>query len=1422
MRSFPRSLRFTAAAFLLLFIATLHALAQEPTSSPAAAATPVLTADQKKKIADVEAAIRSGDLSIKGAEERRRSASALVDRLKALTSSKKGDQAALRDFEDLVDVVATVDGTKFCTQADADHPVLKDLAAAEKRINDAKAALPAGDGLPPEIGTARTAAEEAAKRFKPENDAVTQTRTDLRNAAASVYTFAAAFPEVLQTRVKTLTDLPANATVDQLRPVLPRQLSIFRAVQQISSELNRIWPELNARLKPLAVGTDPGVDGKLTAVRTGLATIQGRLVSSVKDDPATTNVNENDAWLTRLASDGVAQTSKITTYRNQVRQDPVAFSAVAVDALRDYGPLVDDLRTLQLEWTATEAQLLDTNDLGFNRIFADQAADQVESSLRLIRGALADLQDALAGDMSKFEADQVSLFYFTDVPRLMRMLNSESYEVGGIRTASEEAASRRRELTNADLDLADAQSAVNAAQQRLLVLREELRQANDAADGMNAIFKKTTLALRSAQRDQTSNNQRFTDGGCDPMPADPAARAKCDKLATERDKAAARVTDAERRNQDADEDHKRATERSVALRDEQNGLPSRIAEAESKLETAQAAVNRQRRSALLAAQAESEAFARSRDNRPFWVAPVNGTSTDPVKRVFLWAFNDNKTVFMRGPRADMDYVKCIIAKIDQPAPQARMTLWTLEISSDSSVGGAKRTNESLELVDRHLSNSRVLNAAALSLFRDAVNRHVNIAGNEALTRAKLDCPAGRPCAKDLAYDADAERLARLTFYHPEILKRLGFDPDHLFEKRYTDPLLARLILPDPAGTTTLGEALMVLSLGRQRYRADIINTFMTSLGEQLPQLGLKSLPKELAEIVDTRKPKTLTWFPSLKRALGLDGFASADFSKTEKLPSQALEGLRAMVAQRQSPGTPAEQEALIKTVANANSRMDQRNLVAGITGLDVTKVNNLFGGGTSSFDGLSFSQLEILHALEEVAQDRLFAYFKTLLNRYVERKQEIDAKRAAAGLVGPPSCPTDEEFEDLKRDAKTISELEAAEKVRRARLTEEQRQAEDSARAERQAAQKKVTAEKLDQIKNEAKDQGRSLTDQEAQQILEDRQVEARALENEYCRLGKMLRNLVGKLGRTGFTWERIQKYQSASQADRPAAEAEFMHDLWRKTCATGLRTANAREAAADQMLKEMIIAVEDDLDRLFVQPMLKGLREDLQRKGIGVGIVQRTSVLATNRLLARVEPRASAQLPLGETTDVLQAAQQLSEIFFAAQAAGPLGALGALKGLPRAPQGELYGLTTGNVFQVTPVFDPSGQALRFRFDYVNASQIQEPNGTVNPQLPRIERHTVNTEVQLSNLELREISRYESNARLGIATRYAGGLPIFKDIPYIRYIPLIGWFVRTSGKAAVSQESLIFGQTTMYPTIGDIMGLLTTEVDVDLTKGRIP
>jgi hypothetical protein len=166
-----------------------------------------------------------------------------------------------------------------------------------------------------------------------------------------------------------------------------------------------------------------------------------------------------------------------------------------------------------------------------------------------------------------------------------------------------------------------------------------------------------------------------------------------------------------------------------------------------------------------------------------------------------------------------------------------------------------------------------------------------------------------------------------------------------------------------------------------------------------------------------------------------------------------------------------------------------------------------------------------------------------------------------------------------------------------------------------------------------------------------------------------------------------------------------------------------------------------------------------------------------------------------------------LAQLYSQGQTLGPLGLLPALQALPRKPGPELYAVNTGAEFKVTPIFDPSGQALRFQLDYIAANRVQEATGTKDPQLSRIERHTINTEVQLSNMELREVTRFESDAALGIPTRKSGGIPLLNEIPGIREIPLIGYFVRRAGHNAVIQESIIFGQTTTYPTISDLLGL---------------
>ena len=255
------------------------------------------------------------------------------------------------------------------------------------------------------------------------------------------------------------------------------------------------------------------------------------------------------------------------------------------------------------------------------------------------------------------------------------------------------------------------------------------------------------------------------------------------------------------------------------------------------------------------------------------------------------------------------------------------------------------------------------------------------------------------------------------------------------------------------------------------------------------------------------------------------------------------------------------------------------------------------------------------------------------------------------------------------------------------------------------------------------------------------------------------------------------------------------------------------QEATVNEFLKKLVFSTEDAVQGDIIDPMYRDLAKQLRKQdGLSVGILEKTSVLASNRLIARVDPRATASIPLGQEQDILGALLQLGQIVGDVQTGNILTALSAQKDRderkPRKAE-EIYGLTTGSRFQVRPILDPTGQALRFRLDYVSDNVVRDPDSASNPNLNRIERHTVNTEVQLSNYEIREISRFHMNAKLGLPEKRFGGIPILNEIPGIQEIPLIGWFSRQWGEAPEVQSSLVFGQTNIYPTIDFILRRLT-------------
>jgi hypothetical protein len=1164
---------------------------QTPSPSPSAEPTP----DQAiAKVDAVKAAIRESDIAMSVATERQlvasRKTASLDEKCRLMTLS---DQTLVEFQQAAEETIAASEPNLPVSLTEARTK----LTAAETKLKTAKDGLPTASPLHADVIKAGTDAETKLEEITNRLKSLDEDKAELAAALPKALTCAQGLVSAMSQKIAPLKDLDPEAKGEVVLPILNRSASDLAQVITMKRRVSALWGATQSTGGLMrALSALEKNDADLQPVTDGLNTLDADVKSIAKN---------MKRWLAELSAYEKAKRSKLAELSQQVIADPPMFSGPGEIEIKAGTRMSADLSHINAVLGLLEPQFSEVVSASELQSISVAAADLVEETRRF-GVAVTLLQDALGGSFENFEADQVSLFYFTDVRRLMYALNPSTFEMGGEADARERAAQARRDLAEAELSLAEAQGQVNGNQRRLEELREEQRQSH-------AQFLSSDSLLTTSGR-------------------------KLDELKARPDKDERRITLAEQRKADLQAERDAAKERDDALSNEQSGLPAKIREARNDLIKAQERVRNSRANVIRFALAESEAFARARDNTPFSVALPIASSTDPAKRVLLYAFADSKTIFLRGNPKDLEKVRDIIARFDRPAPQARMTLWSLELNSTADKAGARNFNDALESVEIELANTRARITTSLSFLRDCINEEVN-----KVAYAKLESMKNSGSTQD-RNDSAVLRWVRLHFYQKEVLIRLGFKPDTEFVAGQGFGV-THFTLPDPAATTTLGEALMVLALANPRSRMNIVRTFKTNLPAQLDNLKLQDTPvenksanrndPELLENIDAR-------FAFMRKAMGLD------------LPMGQL-----------TDSAPAQQE--------------------------------------------------IVRALQAGALDRVIEHQKSLLAELAE----IDSARNTA-------LPDDQGALETRRETVVAEILEI----------DGWMQSEFGIRRQR-------------------------------------------------------------SIPAAGFS-------PALARAETKAAR-ELQKQL------NPLRKATARVAAADQMLKEMIIAVEDDLDRHFVQPMMLRLRDGLVRqyKGVGVGIIQRTSLLATNRALARVDASGSAQLALGEETDILEGVQQLANLYLAGATGNALNILGGLNALPRKDSSELYGLTTGGVFKVTPIFDPSGQALRFQFDHVSATRITEPDGTVNPQLPRVERHTVNTEVQLSNMELREISRFNANARLGLPKRTWGGLPIFNSIPWIRRnVPLIGWFVKKQGDAPFVQQSLIFGQTTMYPTIGDIMDLL--------------
>lgn len=343
---------------------------------------------------------------------------------------------------------------------------------------------------------------------------------------------------------------------------------------------------------------------------------------------------------------------------------------------------------------------------------------------------------------------------------------------------------------------------------------------------------------------------------------------------------------------------------------------------------------------------------------------------------------------------------------------------------------------------------------------------------------------------------------------------------------------------------------------------------------------------------------------------------------------------------------------------------------------------------------------------------------------------------------------------------------------------------------------------------------------------------------------------------------------QAAEEARRPLDHKKFLDmlvDEMEDKYIELLEGTRAHTANIDAYIKRLMTCLDDDFNTQFYYPTFRKVREASQFWDVQMGQVETTNVLANNRAFAKVSPEATMEFDLPKRDimiaeaidgakamidDVGALAQDPTFLAMAklnggqptsSPVAGATGGFStvrnvlpglstdtaeavlgqqgpggsqfgaALEGL--IPDPAIYKFETGTGWEIRPVIQPDGQAVVFHFNYMYTTNIREPVRADEKHLGRVKRHFVDTDVQLSNYELREVSRYTVALK---AARTSRGVPLLEDIP------VAGVLFRPLPSAESSlQQNVILSQATIFPTLFDLMGLRWAPVVSDLDPLRL-
>ncbi len=353
-----------------------------------------------------------------------------------------------------------------------------------------------------------------------------------------------------------------------------------------------------------------------------------------------------------------------------------------------------------------------------------------------------------------------------------------------------------------------------------------------------------------------------------------------------------------------------------------------------------------------------------------------------------------------------------------------------------------------------------------------------------------------------------------------------------------------------------------------------------------------------------------------------------------------------------------------------------------------------------------------------------------------------------------------------------------------------------------------------------------------------------------------------------GLDYQDLLASQRAEQSRRPLDHKKFLDmlisDIEDKYVEL-LDGTRAHTANIDNYIKRLTTALDDDFNNQFYYPAFRGIRRASTYYDVQFGQTETTSVLANNRGFAKVSPQATMEFDLPERDIVLAEAINgakavmddvgalandpsflalaklksgqgpatpaagstngastvrsvlpgldgtTSEQFLAQNGPGRNQFGAALENL--IPDPAIYKFETGTGFEIRPVVQPDGQAVVFGFHYMYTTNVREPVRPDEKHLGRVKRHFIDTDVQLSNYELREVSRYQVALK---AARTAKGVPLLEDIPVAGVL-----FRPLPSQESSLQQNQIMAQATIFPTLFDLMGLRWAPAVTDLDPLRL-